>query len=82
MREREVGGILCLYGDHQPSFPDTFNKVGYDDPRTDYFVWEKNGYGIHEFDTTADVLGRLIMDAVFNSTNEVPSTQDAQAAER
>jgi phosphoglycerol transferase MdoB-like AlkP superfamily enzyme len=32
-------GLLCLFGDHVPSFPGLFRRLGYEDPRTDYLVW-------------------------------------------
>lgn len=64
-------GIFCLFGDHLPSLPKVFNRVGYTDARTDYFVWKKSGRHPRELDVGADVLGRLVLDAVLNEVNHV-----------
>lgn len=32
-------GLLGLYGDHQPSLPETFAAIGCTDERTDYALW-------------------------------------------
>jgi hypothetical protein len=37
--ERAGDGVLCAYGDHLPSFPALFRKMGWRDGRTDYLLW-------------------------------------------
>lgn len=32
-------GMLCWYGDHVPIMPRAYAGAGFDDPRTDYFIW-------------------------------------------
>jgi len=39
------GGILCVFGDHLPSFTELFRRSGFADPRTDYFVWRSDYHG-------------------------------------
>ena len=36
-------GLLGLYGDHQPSLPETFAALGFTDERTDYAFWSTGG---------------------------------------
>ena len=36
-------GLLGLYGDHQPSLPETFAALGFTDERTDYAFWSAGG---------------------------------------
>jgi hypothetical protein len=35
----EAGGVLAFYGDHLPSFPASFSRLGLHDTRSDYLVW-------------------------------------------
>lgn len=75
LKRRDGDSVFCLYGDHLPPFSPLFHQVGLTDQRTDYFVWRKNGGHPRMLDTSADVLGRLVMDAAFNGPNHesVPS---------
>ena len=34
-------GLLCWYGDHVPILPRVYRSAGFDDGRTDYFLWRK-----------------------------------------
>jgi hypothetical protein len=56
-------GVLCLYGDHLPTLPDAFKASGFEDARTDYFIWRKGGAVPQRMDTSADMLARLMLDA-------------------
>ena len=42
--ERSGDGVLCVYGDHLPSFPGIFRKMRFGDGRTDYLIW-RPGHG-------------------------------------
>ena len=39
------GGLLAMYGDHLPSFPETFRSLGFADRRSDYLLWRANNCG-------------------------------------
>lgn len=43
LQAQETPGMMCLYGDHMPNLKDAFSKTGYEDPRTDYFIWHSSG---------------------------------------
>lgn len=56
--------VFCFYGDHLPSMPKLFSAIGYDDPRTDYFVWLSNARGpSRSANVSADALNRLLLEA-------------------
>lgn len=67
LRERLLAhpreAVFCLYGDHVPSLPVEFDRNGYSDERTDYFVWRRRGEPGQAFDTSADTLQRLVLQA-------------------
>lgn len=69
LKRRPRPGVFCLFGDHLPSLPDAFARAGFDDERSDYVVWRTSGNQPRRLDTSADVLGRLLLDAVFNQAN-------------
>jgi hypothetical protein len=55
--------LLAMYGDHLPSFPRTFQRVGFHDSRSDYLLWRAgNGTGARR-DLAAHDLGRTILEA-------------------
>jgi hypothetical protein len=57
------GGLLAMYGDHLPSFPRTFQRVGFHDSRSDYLLWRAGtGVGARR-DLAAHDLGRTILEA-------------------
>ena len=64
--------VFCFYGDHLPSMPKFFTAIGFDDPRTDYFIWE-NGTGAQsrKADVSADALNRLLLES-FSSVQNIP----------
>jgi hypothetical protein len=63
LRRRDGDSWLGWYGDHQPSFPDTFEAVGLTDPRTDYMLWNPHiGAGVR-CDMAAHELGAALLAA-------------------
>jgi hypothetical protein len=57
------GGLLALYGDHLPSFPKTFQRLGFHDCSSDYLLWRtRSGHGARK-DLAARDLGRAILEA-------------------
>ena len=40
-------GLLAVYGDHQPSFPDLFKRLGHTSTAVEYVLWQ-NGSGLRE----------------------------------
>jgi len=64
---QEIKGdaVFCFYGDHLPSLPNAFRTIGYDDPRTDYFVWRKRARGdTRTVNVSADALNRLLLETI------------------
>lgn len=56
--------VFCFYGDHLPSMPKMFGAIGYDDPRTDYFVWTSSDRRMpRNVNVSADALNRLLLEA-------------------
>jgi Sulfatase len=56
-------GLLAMYGDHLPSFPKTFQRLGFHDNRSDYLLWRSgNGIGARR-DVAAHDLARTILEA-------------------
>jgi hypothetical protein len=72
LKARQGDGVLCLFGDHVPSLPDLYKRVGFEDTRTDYLVWKKHGAHPRRIDVGADTLGRLVLDTVLNEANHAP----------
>jgi hypothetical protein len=63
LRRRDGDSWLGWYGDHQPSFPDTFAALGLTDPRTDYMLWNpRSGVGARR-DMAAHELGAALLAA-------------------
>jgi hypothetical protein len=55
--------LLALYGDHLPSFPKTFRRLGFHDCSSDYLLWRaRSGNGARK-DLAAHDLGRAILEA-------------------
>jgi hypothetical protein len=44
MRRRR-NGVLCVFGDHVPSFPKLFDQANFADPRSDYVIWRPDHAG-------------------------------------
>jgi hypothetical protein len=58
-----AGGLLGLYGDHLPSFPKTFQRVGFHDSRSDYLLWRAGAGAGSRRDLAAHDLARTILEA-------------------
>lgn len=62
--------IFCFYGDHLPSMPNFFNAIGFDDPRTDYFVWLSGDRSVaRNVNASADALNRLLLETFSAAQN-------------
>ncbi|MBX3490792.1 LTA synthase family protein [Parvibaculum sp.] len=65
LNEMNRDAVFCFYGDHLPSLPKAFRALGYDDPRTDYFIWHKRARTDNRTVTvSADALNRLLLETV------------------
>jgi phosphoglycerol transferase MdoB-like AlkP superfamily enzyme len=77
LQVRERGSLFCLFGDHQPSFPDEFATLNHADMRTDYFIWKKGCAGTVTIDTEVHNLGRLLLDALCLADEEPVESRTA-----
>ncbi len=62
----QPGGLVAFYGDHLPSFPGSFKRLGLSDMRSDYLVWRAGAQpathqGSVSSDIDASALGGLIL---------------------
>ena len=65
LNEMKRDAVFCFYGDHLPSLPKAFRALGYDDPRTDYFIWHKRVRTDNRTaNVSADALNRLLLETV------------------
>jgi hypothetical protein len=80
LQARERGSLFCLFGDHQPSFPDEFSAISHEDMRTDYFIWKKGCAGKVTTDTEVHSLGRLLLDALYIKDEEPVEARTAVGA--
>jgi hypothetical protein len=62
LRAAHPAALLCWFGDHVPSMPGVYAATGFDDGRSDYFVWCANRRGGTALDTTAERLGGLVLE--------------------
>jgi hypothetical protein len=62
LARRGDGAVLGLYGDHLPSLPREFARLGFDDWRSDYAIWSADGISRRR-DLAAHELGRAIVEA-------------------
>lgn len=57
-------GVLCMFGDHVPSFPKLFEQSNFSDPRSDYLVWRPDCSGAPTVkDATIVELSELLLSA-------------------
>jgi hypothetical protein len=56
-------GLLAMYGDHLPSFPKTFQRLGFHDNRSDYLLWRAGSNSGTRRDLAAHDLARTILEA-------------------
>ncbi len=66
LTKKETPSVFCLYGDHMPNLQNAFNKIGYTDQKTDYFIWRSDGKRHRPLDSSADFLSRLLLDVALN----------------
>lgn len=75
--------IFCFYGDHLPSLPKAFRTIGLDDPRTDYFIWQKRARSAKRpvnVNVSADALNRLLLEAVTVALTKIDAPTPATEA--
>jgi hypothetical protein len=79
LQEIKGDAVFCFYGDHLPSLPKAFRAIGYDDPRTDYFIWRKRTRSdTRRVNVSADALNRLLLETVTAALTDA----DARAYDR
>jgi len=79
LKSRPQDGTFCLFGDHLPPLAKVFDAVAQTDPRTDYFIWRKNAGQRRALDTSADILGRLVLDAALSSLRAEAAPPEREA---
>lgn len=60
--------LLAFYGDHQPNMPAIYDRPGFADSQTDYFIWSPGRSTDSRLDIAAEDLAQLI---VTNATRPV-----------
>jgi hypothetical protein len=78
LARRGNGALLGFYGDHLPSLPRSFARLGFNDWRSDYAIWSADGVSRRR-DLTAPELGRVLVDAALAPGNN--PARDAVVAE-
>jgi hypothetical protein len=78
LSRRHPDALLGFYGDHLPSLPRVFDRLGFDDWRSDYAIWSADG-AARRRDLAAHELGRALVDLAL--TRENSATLDAVVAE-
>jgi hypothetical protein len=66
-------GWLAFYGDHQPSLPRCFDRLGLLDPRTDHLLWSAQGGGGLRRDLAAHTLWAALHEAAAPALRAVPA---------
>jgi len=61
LSETSTDSILCLYGDHVPSMPGVYETLGFNDPRTDYFIWTNRQSETERRNLSVDTLAGSIL---------------------
>jgi phosphoglycerol transferase MdoB-like AlkP superfamily enzyme len=62
LERRSDDPLLGFYGDHLPSLPHAFARLGFADWRSDYAIWSKSDKVSQLGDLPAHELGRVIVD--------------------
>jgi Sulfatase len=70
LARRGGDAMLGFYGDHLPSLPRAFARLGFDDWRSDYVIWGAGAAGYR--DLFAHELGRSVVDLALADRNEAP----------
>ena len=60
--ERLDDGTLCFYGDHVPGLPAVYRSAGYEDPRTDYLLWNARDKKAARADLPVERLGLRLLE--------------------
>jgi hypothetical protein len=82
LASRRGDALLGFYGDHLPSLPRAFAHLGFEDWRSDYAIWSKDGIP-HEREMATHELGRMLVDLALAPGNMatfdavVPKSHDA-----
>jgi hypothetical protein len=71
LEDRRSDAILAFYGDHLPSLPRDFARLGFDDWRSDYAIWSRGGKPRRR-DLAAHELGRAVVEAALELPEDVP----------
>lgn len=82
LKEAGKDTLFCLYGDHVPNLQQVFTDAGYEDPRTDYFIWKNVSKRNRNVDTSAETLGRLMFDVAFNDRKDTFPSELHQKIEK
>jgi hypothetical protein len=59
------GGLLAFYGDHLPSLPKVFGRIGFHDRESDYVIWRQGKNASARRDLAAHELGDAVLNARF-----------------
>jgi hypothetical protein len=78
LSHRHPDALVGFYGDHLPSLPRVFDRLGFDDWRSDYAIWSADGVARRR-DLAAHELGRALVDLALAPRNSAPL--DAVVAE-
>lgn len=62
--QQERDSVLCFFGDHVPSMPKVYEVLAFNDGRTDFFIWSKNGQPGSVADMSVEALGWRVLEAV------------------
>jgi len=68
LARRGDGALFGFYGDHLPSLPRSFARLGFDDWRSDYAIWSADGLSRRR-DLAASNLGRTLVDVALAPGN-------------
>jgi len=71
LERRGRDAVLGFYGDHLPSLPRTFARLGFDDWRSDYVILGTGAAGRR--DLNAHELGRSVIDLALTARNPAPA---------
>lgn len=66
MAKLERPALACIFGDHLPSLPKLFAKLGVADRRTDYAIWGMGSAAAEKRDIAVHELGPLLVEIAFD----------------
>jgi phosphoglycerol transferase MdoB-like AlkP superfamily enzyme len=84
LEAQKHAAVLGFYGDHLPSFPTIFSKLGLKSPHSDYLIWHPGRRTGVAQDLTADELGNALLNARRSSVHarQKPEREVAAAKAR